>query len=63
MQTCVRCYGAVRIVASVEDPTAIRAILGDFEKPVRWSRRTTAPHRANYRRPRDEVLATEPITE
>jgi hypothetical protein len=30
--TCVRCGGSVRIVAAVEDPTAIRAILGHFKK-------------------------------
>lgn len=30
--TCVHCGGAVRIVASVEEPTAIRAILDHFEK-------------------------------
>ena len=29
--TCVHCGGAARIVASVEDPTAIRAILDHFE--------------------------------
>ena len=29
--TCVNCGGAVRIVASVEDPTAIRAVLAHFE--------------------------------
>ena len=30
--TCVNCGGAARIVASVEDPTAIRAILAHFAK-------------------------------
>ena len=30
--TCVNCGGAARIVASVEDPTAIRAILAHFDK-------------------------------
>ena len=30
---CVHCGGAVRIVASTEEPTAIRAILAHFEKP------------------------------
>lgn len=30
--TCVHCGGAVRIVASIEEPTAIRAILAHFEK-------------------------------
>ena len=32
VSTCVHCGGAVRIVASIEDPAAIRAILGHFEK-------------------------------
>ena len=30
--TCVHCGGAVRIVASIEEPAAIRAILAHFEK-------------------------------
>jgi hypothetical protein len=30
--TCIQCGGAVRIVASIEQPTAIRAILAHFEK-------------------------------
>ena len=30
--TCVHCDGAVRIVASIEEPAAIRAILGHFAK-------------------------------
>ena len=30
--TCAHCGGAVRIVASIEDPKAIRAILAHFEK-------------------------------
>ena len=30
--TCMNCGGAARIVASVEDPTAIRAILAHFDK-------------------------------
>jgi predicted molibdopterin-dependent oxidoreductase YjgC len=30
--TCIHCGGAVRIVASVEEPTAIRAILDHFAK-------------------------------
>jgi hypothetical protein len=30
--TCVHCGGAARIVASIEEPTAIRAILAHFEK-------------------------------
>ena len=30
--TCVHCGGAVRSVASIEEPTAIRAILAHFEK-------------------------------
>ncbi|MBX3701962.1 MAG: IS91 family transposase, partial [Dokdonella sp.] len=29
---CVYCGGAVRIVASIEEPAAIRAILAHFEK-------------------------------
>ena len=32
VNTCVHCGGAVRIVASIEEPTAIRAILSHFEK-------------------------------
>lgn len=32
VNTCVHCGGAVRIVASIEEPAAIRAILGHFEK-------------------------------
>lgn len=30
--TCVHCGGAVRIVASIEEPTVVRAILAHFEK-------------------------------
>ncbi len=30
--TCTHCGGSVRIVASIEDPHAIRAILAHFEK-------------------------------
>ena len=30
--TCIHCGGAVRIVASIEELTAIRAILAHFEK-------------------------------
>lgn len=32
VSTCVHCGGAARIVASIEEPTAIRAILARFEK-------------------------------
>ncbi|HUF81464.1 MAG TPA: transposase [Burkholderiales bacterium] len=32
VNVCVHCGGAVRIVASVEEPAAIRAVLGHFEK-------------------------------
>ena len=32
VSTCVHCGGAVRIVASIEEPTAIRQILAHFEK-------------------------------
>ena len=32
VSTCVHCGGAVRIVASIEEPNAIRAILGHFAK-------------------------------
>ena len=32
VSTCVNCGGAARIVASVEEPKAIRAILDHFEK-------------------------------
>jgi len=32
VSTCGHCGGAVRIVASIEEPTAIRAILDHFAK-------------------------------
>ncbi len=32
VSTCVHCGGAVRMVASIEEPKAIRAILAHFEK-------------------------------
>jgi hypothetical protein len=32
VSTCVHCGGAVRIVASIEEPEAIRAILAHFAK-------------------------------
>ncbi len=32
MTTCVHCCGAVRLVASIEEPNAIRAILAHFAK-------------------------------
>ncbi len=32
VSTCFHCGGAVRIVASIEEPTAIRAILAHCEK-------------------------------
>ncbi|MDE2156726.1 MAG: hypothetical protein KGJ32_12650 [Xanthomonadaceae bacterium] len=32
--TCVHCGGAARIVASIEEPAAIRAILDHFKKHV-----------------------------
>jgi hypothetical protein len=32
VSACVHCGGSVRIVASIEEPAAIRAILGHFEK-------------------------------
>jgi hypothetical protein len=32
INTCVHCGGSVRIVASIEEPSAIRAILAHFEK-------------------------------
>jgi len=32
VSTCIHCGGSVRIVASIEEPTAIRAILAHFEK-------------------------------
>ena len=32
VSTCIHCGGAVRIVASIEEPTAIRAILAHFDK-------------------------------
>jgi hypothetical protein len=37
--TCVHCGGAVRIVASIEEPIAI---LATSRSTVRWSERTTA---------------------
>jgi hypothetical protein len=42
VSTCIHCGGAVRIVASIEEPTAIRAILAHFEKHG-------APEKAHYR--------------
>jgi hypothetical protein len=44
VKTCIHCGGAVRIVASIEEPNAIRAILGHFEKHG-------APEQAHYRPP------------
>ena len=32
VSTCGHCGGTVRIVASIEEPSAIRAILAHFEK-------------------------------
>lgn len=32
IKTCARCGGPVRIVASIEEPNAIRATHGHFEK-------------------------------
>ena len=32
VETCIRCGGKVKIVASVEEPNAIRAILAHFDK-------------------------------
>jgi hypothetical protein len=32
VNVCVHCGGSVRIVASIEEPSAIRAILAHFEK-------------------------------
>lgn len=32
VNTCIHCGGSVRIVASIEEPTAIRAILAHFAK-------------------------------
>jgi len=32
VSTCGHCGGTLRIVASIEEPTAIRAILAHFEK-------------------------------
>lgn len=42
--TCIQCGGAMRIVASIEEPNAIRAILAHFEKHG-------ALNRAYYRPP------------
>jgi hypothetical protein len=44
VSTCVHCGAAVRIVASIEDPAVIRAILGHFEKH-------DAMEQAHYRPP------------
>ncbi len=57
--TCAHCGGAVRIVASIEDPKAIRAILAHFEKHGALEQahyRPAAPRRP----PRDEAPATQP---
>ena len=57
--TCAHCGGAaVRIVASIEEPIAIRAILAHFEKhgALEQARRPAA----RRRQPRDEVPATQP---
>jgi hypothetical protein len=50
---CTHCGGAVRIVASIEDPTAVRAILAHFEKhgaradvPLFFTDRSSAFHEA-----------------
>jgi len=32
VSTCIHCGGAVRIVASIEEPKAIRAIIAHFAK-------------------------------
>jgi hypothetical protein len=49
--TCIYCGGAVRIVASIEEPAAIRAILDHFE-------RHGALEQAHYRpRPRGPPAA------
>ena len=57
---CVHCGGTVRIVASIEEPTAIRAILAHFEKHG-------AREEAHYRPaahappvPRDDLPAAQP---
>jgi len=42
VSTCGHCGGTLRIVASIEEPTAIRAILGYFKKHG-------APQKAHYR--------------
>nr|WP_252361447.1 transposase [Pseudomonas asiatica] len=57
--TCAHCGGAVRIVASIEEPTAIRAILAHFEKHGALEQAHYRPA-ARARRPRDEVPATQP---
>jgi hypothetical protein len=44
VNTCIHCGGTVRIVASIEEPAAIRAILGHFEKHA-------ALEEAHYRPP------------
>ena len=61
MSTCVHCGGTLRIVASIEEPTAIRVILAHFEKHGAREKRTTDPPRARRPlSPRDIPPATTP---
>ena len=58
--TCAHCGGAVRIVASIEEPTAIRAILGHFEKhgarePAHYRPAARAAHCGCVRHPADRT--------
>jgi len=45
VNACVHCGGRLRIVASIEESTAIRATLAHFEKTARFRKRTTDPPR------------------
>jgi hypothetical protein len=56
--TCAHCGGAVKIVASVEDPPPSAPSSTTSRSTARWSRRTTGPQRARRRRRRDAPTAT-----
>jgi len=49
VSTCVHCGGAVRIVASIEEPTVIRAILAHFKKHDAMEGAHYRPDRAGHR--------------
>lgn len=58
---CVHCGGTVRIVASIEEPTAIRAILAHFEKHGAREEAHYRPQRARRQcKPRDDLPAAQP---